>query len=196
MSCRINAISGLVSLLLISSAGALAQDSPSKSLACDADCARGNAENASRACAPRIEALAPTDFQWVQRPYGGIFQKAEPADTTVVRYTGDYIRFLSPQKEWVRITYECFYDSVVQTVRTVRVRLGRIGAPAAGQQAAPSMSRQSVEGERNRAAAVPDAAGPQAASDRTTSPKTRPRAGEPSEIEILQVNPRSRAANS
>ncbi|MCX4197760.1 hypothetical protein OMR07_21320 [Methylobacterium organophilum] len=99
---------------------------------CDATCVRANNELASQICAPRIEAQAPTDFEWVSRPFAKIFQQAEAPEggATVVRYRGDSIRFLSPAKEWVRVTYECGFDAAKRSVDYVRVRLGRPSAPS------------------------------------------------------------------
>lgn len=95
---------------------------------------RANMERAAQACAPRIEAEAPNDFEWMRRPVGGIFQVAEmgdaPADP-VVRYQGDSIRFLSPQREWVRIVYECRWDTTAGKVVDVNIRLGILGKPNA-----------------------------------------------------------------
>lgn len=149
---------------------------------CDAACVRTHVDPAGQACAPRIEAEAPTDFEWLQRPYGGIFQKADPpaAGSTVVRYSGDSIRFLSPQKEWVRVTYECGYDVAAQKVSYVRVRLGRLDRPPAPTAAAPAAPRQ--QSQAAEANASPQSA-PQA---------RKPRPGEPSETEIFQVDPRRR----
>lgn len=147
---------------------------------CDAGCVRSSAERASQACAPRIENEAPFDFEWLTRPYGGIFQEADPPSPggAVVRYKGDSIRFMSPQREWVRITYECAFNAATQRVEGVTVRLGRLNgrglppAPNAGRVAAVAPSQQSSPGAPAPAPA-----------------KRKPKPGEPSSIEILQVNP-------
>src|SRR5688572_4176992 len=49
---------------------------PPPAPACDSGCIRSFSDRASQACAPRIEAEAPTDFDWMTRPHGGIFQQA------------------------------------------------------------------------------------------------------------------------
>src|ERR1700761_9420119 len=63
---------------------------------CDANCVRVNAAKAAEACAPRIEAQAPSDFDWLTRPNPGIFQQADPSSPTdaIVHYRGDSIRFM------------------------------------------------------------------------------------------------------
>lgn len=149
---------------------------------CDAACVRAGAERASQSCAPRIENEAPFDFEWLTRPYGGIFQEADPpaAGGAVVRYKGDSIRFMSPQREWVRITYECAFNSATQRVEGVTVRLGRLN----GRGLPPN-----PQGGR-LATAPPQPSGPVAPV--ALPPKRKPRPGEPSSIEILQVNPTGR----
>ncbi|WP_438346055.1 hypothetical protein [Methylorubrum populi] len=130
---------------------------------------------------PGIERQAPTDFEWMNRPTGTIFQEAEPPSgaETVVKYRGDSVRFLNPQGQWVRITYECEYDTAGKSVRGVKVRLGRIDGKGANTAAAALPAGSSA------AAARPPAA--------TTSPPQaqvkRPRPSEPSEVEIRQVAP-------
>jgi hypothetical protein len=152
---------------------------------CDAACVRAGAERAAQACAPRIENEAPFDFEWLTRPYGGIFQEADPpaAGGTVVRYKGDSIRFMSPQREWVRITYECSFNAATQRVENVVVRLGRLNGRGLPPGAANNAGRVASTGPQPQGGpAVPPA--PPA--------KRKPRPGEPSSIEILQVNPTGR----
>jgi hypothetical protein len=98
---------------------------------CGADCVRANTEKAAQACARPIEAQAPIDFDWMTRPFTGLFQEADPSDdkTAVVVYRGDSIRFLTPQKEWVRVTFECAFDAEKGQLVGVRVHPGRIGRP-------------------------------------------------------------------
>lgn len=157
-------------------------------------------DRAAQACVSRIEAQAPTDFEWLTRPFGGIFQQAEPPDAgkSVVLYRGDSVRFLSPQKEWVRVTYECGFDVALQRLTQATVRLGRLNQPA---QAVASAAPQSAPGEApaqaarggGPAAARPIAKGPlqpaqavnQAAAPRKLTPN------EPTEIEVRQVDPRA-----
>lgn len=90
--------------------GPAAADSPK----CPEACVRANNEKASAICARKIEAQAPGDFEWISRPFSGIFQQADPSkpDNAIVNYRGDSIRFLSPQKEWVRVSYECAFDEI------------------------------------------------------------------------------------
>lgn len=157
---------------------------------CDATCVRANNELASQICAPRIEAQAPTDFEWVSRPFAKIFQQAEAPEggATVVRYRGDSIRFLSPAKEWVRVTYECGFDAAKRSVEYVRVRLGRLDKADA-----PAQPAQQVRPN----APAPQPMAPQAqqqAARPGTAPPRKLLPSEPSEIEVRQVNPRIRQA--
>ena len=102
--------------------------------ACDSNCIRANSDRAVQACSPRIEAEAPGDYEWLFRPYGSIFQEAdtpEQPSSAVVKYRGDSIRFMSPQREWVRAIYECGFDAATQRVAYVRVRLGVMGKASA-----------------------------------------------------------------
>ncbi|GLS55530.1 hypothetical protein GCM10007886_37150 [Methylobacterium gregans] len=147
-------------------------------LGCDAACTRQAVPAAIQACAPSIERQAPSDFEWMSRPAGTIFQQAEPptGSDTVARFRGDSIRFLSPQGQWVRVTYECDYDTAAQTVRNVKVRLGRIDG----------------KGANEGAAVRPGAGGNQAAAPATPAQPKRLRPGEPSEVEIRQVSPGAR----
>ena len=154
-----------------------------KPASCDAGCVRASADRASQVCAPRIENEAPFDFEWLTRPYGGIFQEADPpaAGGMIVRYKGDSIRFMNPQREWVRITYECAFNAASQRVEGVVVRLGRLngrGLPPAG-----NAGRVAGPGPQPGGPPIPVAPPPA---------KRKPKAGEPSSIEILQVNPTGR----
>jgi hypothetical protein len=149
---------------------------PAKS-GCDAACTRQAVPAAVQACAPAIEGQAPSDFEWMNRPTGTIFQQAEPSTgaDAVARFRGDSVRFLSPQGQWVRVTYECDYDTAAQAVRNVKVRLGRIDG----------------RGANEGASVRPGTVGSQAAAPTPTAapqPK-RPRPGEPSEVEVRQVAP-------
>ncbi|QGY03801.1 hypothetical protein MMSR116_19300 [Methylobacterium mesophilicum SR1.6/6] len=138
---------------------------------------------AGQLCAPKIEAEAPTDYEWVSRPFAKIFQQAEAPEgaDAVVRYRGDSIRFLSPQKEWVRVTYECGFDAAKRSVSYVRVRLGRLDRPEA------------PEGQaRTQAQPVPQAQ-QQARAAQQPAPK-RVLPSEPNEIEIRQVKPSRKQA--
>ncbi|WP_096482795.1 hypothetical protein [Methylorubrum populi] len=146
---------------------------------CDAACARQAIPAAVQACVPGIERQAPTDFEWMNRPTGTIFQEAEPpagADT-VVKFRGDSVRFLNPQGQWVRITYECDYDTAGRSVRGVKVRLGRIDGKGANTGAAALPAGSAGAGRGQTGTAPPQAQ------------VKRPRPSEPSEVEIRQVAP-------
>jgi hypothetical protein len=153
---------------------------------CDANCVRENAAKAAEACAPRIEAQAPTDFDWITRPNAGIFQQADPSSPSdaIVRYRGDSVRFMAADKSWLRVSYECGYDAGTKTVSYVHVRSGRLDQPLA-QAAAPSTGSSMTQ-----AAATPkNPATPQTAA---VTQKIRPRVWEPSPVSIQQqsANPR------
>lgn len=173
---------------------------------CDAGCVRANSEAAAQLCAPRVEAEAPTDFEWVSRPFAKIFQQAEAPEgaSTLVRYRGDSIRFLSPQKEWVRVTYECGFDAGKRAVEYVRVRLGRLDKAAPGAQGqAQTQTQAQPQGRaqpapqaaqaRAPAPSAPAMAANQQVAAAAPAPK-RIRPSEPSEIEIRQVDARTRTA--
>ncbi|SFV03675.1 hypothetical protein SAMN02799631_04021 [Methylobacterium sp. 174MFSha1.1] len=168
---------------------------------CDSACVRANSETAAQLCAPRVEAEAPTDFEWVSRPFAKIFQQAEAPEgaSALVRYRGDSIRFLSPQKDWVRVTYECGFDAGKRAVEYVRVRLGRLdkaapAAPAQAQQASPpAQGRAPQPGQARTAQAAPVMPASQQVATAAPVPK-RIRPSEPSEIEIRQVDTRARTA--
>ena len=151
---------------------------------CDATCVRTSADRASQVCAPRVENEAPFDFEWLTRPYGGIFQEADPpaAGGMIVRYKGDSIRFMNPQREWVRITYECAFNAATQRVEGVVVRLGRLN----GRGLPPP------PGNAGRVAAGGPPQGAQPLPPAPPPAKRKPKPGEPSSIEILQVNPSGR----
>lgn len=166
---------------------------PAQSSGCDTACVRGNNEIAAQICAPRIEAEAPTDFEWVSRPFAKIFQQAEAPEgaATVVRYRGDSIRFLSPAKEWVRVTYECGFDVAKRSVSYVRVRLGRLD------KAEPPQQQVRVAPPAPQAVPAPQAASPQGQQQTSRAGPVAPKKllpSEPSEVEIRQVNPRIRQA--
>ena len=164
-------------------------------VACDVACVRGSAERAVQVCAPRIEAEAPGDFEWLVRPYGTIFQQADAPDqaaSPIARYRGDSIRFLSPQKEWVRAIYECAFDTSKGQAVQVRVRLGVLGkasavppvpAPPQAQVQAP----QAAPGPAAKGQAAPAAAAAPAAGAPTSD---RRKVGEVDDVSVLQVKPR------
>jgi hypothetical protein len=162
------------------------QGSPPASGGCDMACVRANMGKALVACAPRIEAEAPGDYEWLYRPYGGIFQEGDPPSeprSSVARYRGDAIRFLSPQKEWVRAVYECGFDVSSERVAYVRAELGVMGKP----RAVPVLpgAQPSV------------AAAPNTGAGATAKPVPQPvanvgRISEPSEVDVRQVSPRAK----
>lgn len=165
---------------------------------CDATCVRVNTERAVQACAPRIEAEAATDFDWILRPLPGIFQQAEqssPQDA-IVRYRGDSMRFQTPTRDWARVTYECGYDVEARKVVFVNIKPGRLDRPPMASQVSsvpirPPQGPAIPTGPRTTAASPAASAppGPQAA---TRKPVRSVAVGEPSPIEILQQRPQVR----
>lgn len=98
---------------------------------CDADCVRRRADEAAQACVPLIEAKAPIDYDWLSRPFGGLFTQAEQsANDGIVRYRGDSIRVLTIQNQWLRHAYECSYDPAEHKIVDVELRPGRLVPPA------------------------------------------------------------------
>jgi hypothetical protein len=152
---------------------------------CDGACVKTNLDKAAPGCARQIEAQAPVDFDWLTRPFTGIFQQGDQSSgsDSVVRYRGDSIRFLNPQKEWVRVSYECGFDAADQKDLYVNIRPGRLDRPA----------NQSVAAAADRNPAAPGLGAP----PQMTPPSNVAMAGsatgnvsEPSAIEIMQVDPR------
>lgn len=166
----------------VQSAAQVGQAAPPR---CDINCVRANAGKASEACAPRIEAQAPSDFDWITRPSPGIFQQADassPADA-VVRFRGDSVRFMDAQKSWVRVSYECGYDVDSQKVTFVNVRAGRLD------QAATTLPQTALTTAPATTAAPAPAAAPATSQQAAATPRPRPRVGEPSPVEIQQQSP-------
>lgn len=98
---------------------------------CDANCVRRSADSAAQACVPLIEAKAPLDYDWLSRPFGGMFTQAEqPGKDGIIRYRGDGIRVLTAQNQWLRHAYECAYDPVARKMVDVQLRPGRLVPPA------------------------------------------------------------------
>lgn len=176
---------------------------------CGADCIRANMDKAAQACARRIEAQAPIDFDWMTRPFAGFFQEADPSDdkTAVVIYRGDSIRFLTPQKEWMRVTFECAFDAEKGQLVGVRVHPGRIGQPLPQQVAAPRPNPPGKQVPKNVPPKAPQTAqnvvppgkiNGQALANALTNamqskqPQKKPKTiqiGETSPIEVDQVDP-------
>lgn len=180
---RVLACCGWAGLLLSAASAQQANPAPTEpaKAGCDANCARQAIPAAIQACVPGIERQAPTDFEWMNRPTGTIFQEAEPPSGTgsVVKYRGDSVRFLNPQGQWVRITYECDYDTAAKSVGGVKVRLGRIDGKGANAAAAALPAGSAGAGR----------AAPAAAASPPQTQVKRPRPSEPSEVEIRQVAP-------
>jgi hypothetical protein len=86
---------------------------PTTAADCDDLCVRRNADAAAQSCVGLIEAQAPVDYDWLSRPFGGMFTQAEkPGPDGIVRYRGDAIRVLTAQNQWLRHAYECAWDPV------------------------------------------------------------------------------------
>jgi hypothetical protein len=158
---------------------------------CDNACVRRAADFAAQTCVPLIEAKATLDYDWLSRPFGGMFTQAEkPGADGIIRYRGDSIRILT-QNQWLRYAYECAFDPVARKIVSVQLRPGRLVPPAAvaqamgvpvGQQAAQKApQRQAQAGQPQPAAA---------------KPKPRPHFGEPSPISITQARLRSGQVDS
>jgi hypothetical protein len=149
-------------------------------------------------CVRPIEAQAPIDFEWMQRPYAGFFQEADPAEgqSALIVYRGDSIRFLMPSREWVRMTFECAFDVGARKLVAVRLKQGRLGqmapplsatASAAPAQHLPKVAQQQpkqIDGAALGAAIQRAAQQPKA---RQKPAKTMIIA-EPSSIEVEQMS--------
>src|ERR1700761_2647059 len=98
---------------------------------CDANCVRSNAEQATNVCAPKIASQSPPDFDWNARPTQGIFQQADPSSPAdaIVRYRGEAVRFSNERKIWLRLSYECAYDTEARVVVSVNVNAGQLDQP-------------------------------------------------------------------
>ena len=173
----------------VSSAASVGAAAPPR---CDANCVRSNAGRASEACGPQIEAKSPSDFDWVSRPMPGIFQQADPSSPAdaVVRYRGDSVRFMNPEKDWVRVSYECSYDVEAQKVVAVIVRAGRLDQPTSTGQPIDANAAAAIPANSAQQAARPAAAPSVAAQQAAAKPK--PKVWEPSRVEIQQqpANPK------
>lgn len=155
---------------------------PPAAEACDDACVRRAADFAAQACVPLIEAKAAIDYDWLSRPFGGMFTQAEkPRGDGIIRYRGDSIRILT-QNQWLRYAYECAFDPVARRIVSVEVRPGRLVPPAAVAQAAGPVVGQPAPQKPPQ----PKAGQPQPAA---AKPKPRPHFGEPSPIAVAQVRP-------
>lgn len=160
---------------------------PLSAAACDSNCVRANADKALQPCAAQIEAQSPNDFDWMSRPYGGIFQEADAPEvltSSVVRYRGDSIRFLNPQRDWSRIVYECTWDAAAGKVIAVKVRIGILGKPNAVA-TAPMPGARAAEAAKQVTPAAPLPAPPAA-----TVAVNKLKIGEPTTTEVRQVTPK------
>lgn len=194
-----NALAACVILTGFLAAPAVAQQTgstaPPINTLCDADCIRSNSETAAQMCARPIEAQAPIDFEWVNRPYASFFQEADPPDgqSSVVIYRGDSIRFVTPKKEWLRMTFECAYDATAKKLVAVRLKPGRIGqqppmiasaTPAPPSPKAAQMQQPShIDGAALGAAIQRAVRRPKAPA----KPSRTMNIGEPSGIEVEQM---------
>jgi hypothetical protein len=171
----------------VSSAAAVGAAAPPR---CDANCVRSNAGRASEACAPQIEAQSPSDFDWISRPTPGIFQQADPSSPAdaVVRYRGDSVRFMSPEKGWVRVSYECSYDVEAQKVVSVIARAGRLDQPTSTAQPLDASAAAAISANT----AQPRQPAAQSAATSQAPSKPKPKVWEPSRVEIQQqpANPK------
>jgi hypothetical protein len=152
---------------------------------------RANAPKAAEVCAPRIEAQAPTDFDWITRPNPGIFQQADPSSPSdaVVHFRGDSIRFMMADRSWVRVSYECGFDVSSQEVVYVHVRAGRLDQPLSPVTQTQAVAPQPRAIIRTRPATALAPAGPTPVA----GPKRpRPHFGEPSPVEIEQETSNSK----
>lgn len=181
-------------------------DLPPAPLPCDANCVRRNADAAAQACVPAIEARAPQDYDWLSRPFGGMFTQAEqPGADGIVRYRGDSIRVLL-QNQWLRHAYECSWDTAHGRIVAVQLRPGRLVPPAAiaqlgGGDAAkdgkaatvtaksPEEVQRMIQQSLQRAAGGPAAPAPAAA-------KPKPGWSEPSIISVRQSHLRTAQIDS
>ena len=182
-------------LLAATSAPLLAQDGPSSppspaatTNACNAECVRANMEKAARACARPIEAQAPIDYEWVTRPFAGLFDEADPsaADSSVVRYRGDSIRFMTAQNTWIRISYECAFDVSSGRVTKLDLKPGRVGRPLkqSASQAPAGAGTPKIRADL-LAKAIAKAA--RQANKQHHRPSKVVRMGEPSTVEVEQI---------
>ena len=156
----------------------------------NSNCVRVNAAAAAEACAPRIEAQSPSDFDWITRPNPGIFQQADPSSPAdaIVRYRGDSVRFMSADKSWVRVSYECGYDVDAKTVSYVQVRSGRLDQPLVPSTVSNNPGAPAKPPWLQAATPSPASASSSAAAARPP----RPRVWEPSPVTIQQqaANPK------
>jgi hypothetical protein len=182
---------------------ALAQPpAPASPAECDDVCVRRNADAAAQACVGLIEAQAPVDYDWLSRPFGGMFTQAEkPGADGIIRYRGDAIRVLTAQNQWLRHAYECAWDPVAHKIVEARLRPGRLVPPADVAAFIKSVIERS---QQRQAAAQPNQAAPQLPPQtrivqKPVQPKVvhrRPHYSEPSAVAISQARARTARADS
>ena len=154
-------ICAIVCVCVATAGGALSQTAPSPGQAsapaapppqmapmCDGPCVQANMDRAAKACARPIEAQSPTDFEWLTRPFMGIFLEADKSSpqNAIVAYRGKSIRFQTTQKEWIRVVYQCEYDTAAQKVVAVRVRPGRLDRPPPARLSAAQPGKPATSG--------------------------------------------------
>jgi hypothetical protein len=122
-----------------------------------------------------IEAKAAIDYDWLSRPFGGMFTQAErPGADGIIRYRGDSIRILT-RNQWLRYAYECAFDPVARKLVSVQLRPGRLSPPAAVAEAAGAK------------VGLPLPVAQKAPQRIAVKPKPRRHFGEPSPISITQA---------
>jgi hypothetical protein len=176
--------------------------SPPQRPACDANCVRRGADFAAQACVPLLEAKAPLDYDWLTRPFGGMFTQAEqPGADGIVRYRGDSIRVLV-QNQWLRHAYECAFDTNTGKIVAAQLRPGRLVPPAeiakmagSGEAAkGPTMQANSpAEVERLIKQTLQKGTG---AGQVAAKPKPKPTWGEPGIVTIRQAHLRTTQIDS
>jgi hypothetical protein len=154
---------------------------------CDANCVRRSADSAAQACVPLIEARAPIDYDWLSRPFGGMFTQAEkPGKDGVIRYRGDGIRVLTAQNQWLRHSYECAYDPVGRKIVDVQLRPGRLVPPADVAKFITDILKKHPGAQVTTQLLGKDG-NPQAPQPKTAT-AVKPRYGEPSPVAIAQAH--------
>jgi hypothetical protein len=155
---------------------------------CDANCVRRSADTAAQACVPLIEAKAPIDYDWLSRPFGGMFTQAEqPGKDGVIRYRGDGIRVLTAQNQWLRHAYECAYDPVARKIVDVQLRPGRLVPPADVAHFIADILKKHPGAQVTTQLLGKDGK-PLPPQAKVAAAKPRPRYGEPNPITIAQAH--------
>jgi hypothetical protein len=124
------------------------------------------------------------------RPRQLSFRMLGACTRAVVRYRGDSVRFMSGEKGWVRVSYECSYDVEAQKVVAVIVRAGRLDQPTSAAQPIDASAAAAIPANAAQPAARP--AGAQSVATQQTPLKPKPKVWEPSRVEIQQQPPNPR----